>query len=721
MPAIAFSNNDIALVAWTFDRHLDGCLGFAVIQIDANGKETPLPAMASFAGQPKDPNRTTEQAPVQKFWWKDLSAKRGGTYQYRIVPMGGTPGQTLTPLAGIAPLISNSVTLTERRPPFNAYFNRGIVATQALSHELNDHPSVPALAPHIVDPTDPIRVHLMGQLFEGVTSLLDRADKDGGTILAALYELNDPNGLEKRLQANPSSRTVILGNEEGVDPSTKKPILDADAKNRASLKAAGVKVIDRLLGKGSIPHNKFMVLSENGVPTTVLSGSTNWTSTGLCTQTNTARVIESKDVAQRYVDYWNALQADITAAHGDQKKLQSATLRGFTHKNNDSSINRPIDLGGGVTVEVMFSPNTNHPLKRPPKEVPNDMKRVFDLIDGAKQAVLFLAFDPGNNSILDAAGKALAKNPDLFVRGALTSAQRAVNFSLALHQGGATEQGDDADQAAGTDATVTVVGEPGKPKKQGAKLPSAAPDSRAVPAGAVTANDAFGAWEGELAKYGFAIIHNKIVVIDPFSDNCTVVTGSHNLGFRASHNNDENMVIIRGHRGLAEAYACHVLDLYDHYAWRFLLKQHPDIFGKPLEGDDTWQERYISGPDLKSPELRFWLAAATGAAAAGTSPAVGRSARRKPASVPAPGGTDAAGGKTASKSKKPAKKTAHKTAAAKKSVKKKTSAKGSKKTSKRAAKKSSPKNAAAGKVAKRKTAGKRPAKKPAKKAASRKK
>jgi hypothetical protein len=61
---------------------------------------------------------------------------------------------------------------------------------------------------------------------------------------------------------------------------------------------------------------------------------------------------------------------------------------------------------------------------------------------------------------------------------------------------------------------------------------------------------------------------------------------------------------------LAEAYACHVLDIYDHYAWRFLLKQHPEIFGKPLEPDDKWQERYIVGPDEKSPELRFWLSAA---------------------------------------------------------------------------------------------------------------
>src|SRR5215813_14752750 len=89
MPAIAFSNNDIALVAWTFDKHLDGCLGFAVHQIDVgNGnKETVLPALARFANQDKSLKLTTAQAPVQKFWWKDLFARRGGIYRYIIVPM----------------------------------------------------------------------------------------------------------------------------------------------------------------------------------------------------------------------------------------------------------------------------------------------------------------------------------------------------------------------------------------------------------------------------------------------------------------------------------------------------------------------------------------------------------------------------------------------------------------------------------------------------------
>lgn len=705
MPAVAFSNNDIALVAWTFDRHLDGCLGFAVHQIDSAGKETILPAKARFEGQDPHADFTTAQAPIQKFWWKDLSAQRGQTYQYRIVPMGGEPGGTLQPLAGIEPLLSNKVTLTPDRGPFKVYFNRGIVATQALSRALNDKPSIDALTPHILDPNDPIRRRLMGQLFEGVTYLLDRADQNGGQIHGALYELNDPEGLEKRLQANPASRTIILGNEQVAATETKPASNDADADNRAALKAAGVTVIDRLLRKGSIPHNKFLVLTEHDEPAAVLSGSTNWTSTGLCTQTNNALVIESADVAQRYLDYWDELKKDVDASGGDDKQLQSGTLRDWDRSGNDRLLDNPIELGDGVTVQPLFSPNTRKLLASPPKETPDDMAHVFELIKNAKHAVLFLAFDPGNNSILDAAGKALANNPNLFVRGALTNAQRATNFSAALHQGGAADREDDdagEGNARAARGHIGVIGEAGKPTKKGAKKSGEKGeiDYRAIPAGYVAAKDAFGGWEAEMQKYGFAIIHNKIVVVDPFSKDCAVVTGSHNLGFRASHNNDENMVIVRGHRGLAEAYACHVLDIYDHYAWRYWLKQKPDMFGKPLQPDDTWQERYIKGADEKSPELRFWLSAASDLDNAATAPAGSASAPPK-----SDAGKAAAAPKT---STAPKKKVTKKPAAKKAAAVKKSAVKTAKPSSKKAAKKSVKK-----KVTKKKTVKKTATKKTA--------
>jgi hypothetical protein len=45
-------------------------------------------------------------------------------------------------------------------------------------------------------------------------------------------------------------------------------------------------------------------------------------------------------------------------------------------------------------------------------------------------AVLFLAFDPGQPSIVDAAASAQEKNGKLFIRGALTNADRAGNFVI---------------------------------------------------------------------------------------------------------------------------------------------------------------------------------------------------------------------------------------------------------------------------------------------------
>lgn len=148
MKAIAFSNNDIAVIAWTLGGKLNGCLGFAISRIDVQaGTETPLPAMATFKGQAADAGRTTFVDPIQKFFWKDVSAIRGRTYRYRIVPMGGTPGN-LKPLP-YGPLMQNQIQLTPDYGALAVYFNRGILATQATANVLGATPKSDALpAPH---------------------------------------------------------------------------------------------------------------------------------------------------------------------------------------------------------------------------------------------------------------------------------------------------------------------------------------------------------------------------------------------------------------------------------------------------------------------------------------------------------------------------------------------------------------------------------------------
>jgi len=585
MNAVAFSNNDIAVAAWTFGGRIDGCVGFAIYRIDVKaGTETCLPALATFPGQDATANRTTAQDPVQKFFWKDVYAKRGGSYKYRIVPMAGAPG-ALTPMA-IGSLTTNVVQLTPDYGVLSAYFNRGILATQATAHALHtpgDLQSMKAeLLQRIADPNDQLRLDLAGDMIEAMTMLPKEAAAGNGKVWCALYEFEDTQ-LISSLTALAADANLILSNMPGTVDGEKTD--DTYAIERKQAVAAGVNVTNRMMPGGHIGHNKFTILDNNG-PQAVQFGSTNWTDRALCAQSNNTVIARSLRIAAAYKDYWDNLKADTDAGGGKGKQatsLRSADGRG------PISISLEDDSG---TVDLWFSPNTPkmRGKKRGNEATPPDLQEVFNLIAGAKQAVLFVVFEPGEPSIIDAIAKAQDANPSLFVRGTVTVAKAAQDFAVAI-KGDAEGDGTGAQLPAGQKVPV---------------------DYRVIPA--VGVNDPVGIWEKELNKVGFAVTHSKFVVIDPFSDGCVVITGSHNLGFQASYNNDENMAIIKGHRPLAEAYAANALDIYDHYAWRWWLAKNPTKAWTSLKADDTWQDAYFDADSRPiSPELDFWLAASASA------------------------------------------------------------------------------------------------------------
>jgi hypothetical protein len=63
-------------------------------------------------------------------------------------------------------------------------------------------------------------------------------------------------------------------------------------------------------------------------------------------------------------------------------------------------------------------------------------------------------------------------------------------------------------------------------------------------------------------------VGSRLIVIDPFGDDPVVITGSHTLSIGASRGNDEDLLIIRGHRALAVQCAVHIKALVDHFAFR---------------------------------------------------------------------------------------------------------------------------------------------------------
>ena len=549
--AVAYKNNSVVFIAWQYDEPIDNCLGFDVRRTDLKTNiMTHLPTWVPFQGETNEAwePRGSDVWPVQKFSWRDFSTQSGGSYQYEIVPMVGAPGE-LSPQESLA-VTTNPVNLGMNYGDISAVFTNGILSTQFVAHQLpagdDGTPSVDALLEDIKTQGNPLRVKLAGDALPMLMNLLERAKNSGGQCYCALYELDDPE-LVELLNGNEAVH-LILSNT-GPDDATNQ-------QSRKTLHDSGVDIHDRMLGGEHIGHNKFTVyVDQAGKPQVVLTGSTNWTPNGMCAQSNNAILIESSDVAADYLDYWHRLLADDSQ--------QGQTLR----RSDGRSCQIKLD-NGKTDLTIWYSPNTQataKPVRNP--AAPPDMAEVFSIIKNAKQTVLFLVFLPGTPSIVDEALATQESNPDLLVRG-------AVSDSKAM-------------------PTVKLIHRPGE-------------DPVVVLATAIS--DEFAAWHKELLKAGFAIIHDKIVVVDPFSPDCVVITGSHNLGYKASYSNDENLLIIRGNQALAQAYAVHVLDVYDHYRFRYLQQEQQDkagAFSGFLCTDPSWQEPYFTSAGRA--EMQNWI------------------------------------------------------------------------------------------------------------------
>ncbi len=89
-----------------------------------------------------------------------------------------------------------------------------------------------------------------------------------------------------------------------------------------------------------------------------------------------------------------------------------------------------------------------------------------------------------------------------------------------------------------------------------------------------------------------------------------MVTGSHNLGYQASSHNDENLVIIEDNKKLAMAYATHVLDVYDHFSWRWTVEKGDSVDAYLKTTPDEWLGWYFDTQGkIKTPQLNFWMQA----------------------------------------------------------------------------------------------------------------
>lgn len=544
-------NGDDVFIAW---KHgfIPGCRGFGLLR-RRNGVEEVVSTWVGFVGQDhKDgERRASTNWPIQKYQWTDYMANPGDKVQYRVIPMIGPDKDNLRPETRASSDWTEEIELTHNvSPKIEVYFNRGIVAAQWVSRRLGiseDDLKTKELRKVIGVPGDPFRKYLYGPLGDRLFELLTEAAKDKRDIFAALYELDDEQ-LEAALKRCGERAHVVLANgsvkKNGEDQNS-------DARDRLSDK---IDLHDRMVSPRALGHNKFLVIcDEHKKPRWVWTGSQNWTKTGLCTQANNSVLIDDSDLAGEYLKQWELLK-DAGDETPDELK-----------KNNS----KPRDPKVGQTaIRLWFTPTVGQV----------DLKQARKIIAGSKQAILFLMFNPGPkdtllNEIIDTA-RAGTAGTRLYIRGAINQDPSTAANPVELFESANSEKAD-----------FDVV----------------------LPAAVDEATEWFRRGMKKLPGT-FAMVHSKVVLVDPFSTHPVLLTGSHNLGPKASGTNDENLLIIRDAPGVAAAYATNIMAVYNQYRWRFRRQSQPkNKRWKGLEDGDGWQRGYLKPDSTALREINFWV------------------------------------------------------------------------------------------------------------------
>lgn len=574
-------NCDDALLFWSVAAPLPGCLGFAIdrerklangtVQADVLDNRMGFKADKPKVGE----HRPSTQWPFQRLWWTDHDVNLGDTVRYRVIPVV-KDGDTLKPLVAQRSAWTPWATLRGgRQDGYAAFFNRGLVISQFMARYLERlrvakglatrKEALKAFKDSLGEHELPIRNFLSGTLRTEMLALLAQAQSSGKRVYGALYELADDE-LVDALCALGANASVVLANgsitKTKTETTSQARQRDENADARKALNAAGVIVHDRFVSPGALGHNKFLVVcNQAGKPEAAWTGSTNWTSTGLCTQTNNGLLVTHRGFAQQYFDQWKRLRDAGSAFPQDLVDSNSAAK---PVKTNRSS------------AEIWFS--------RTQGKV--DLQALDEAIQGAQDGVLFLMFQPGGSGALKTIRDLAKTQPALYVRGVVSTlpSDAADNESAVK----VDVQADAAKQA----MTLDVV----QPRGANALANWAA----------TVARNEFLTMQGGVI--GYAIVHSKVIVIDPFT-RPVVITGSHNFSGNASTANDENFAIVRGNQELAASYAAHIMGVYDHYRWLALLgerqamKDTTSLTGYLAE-TDVWLGRKLKSA---ARELTFWL------------------------------------------------------------------------------------------------------------------
>jgi hypothetical protein len=391
-------------------------------------------------------------------------------------------------------------------------------------------------------------------LAESIIAFVDEAKK-GDSLHAAIYEFQWSEVLEafKRANSRGVKVTVIFDDVENYDKE-KKPT-GPWTPNRTQIKAMGIGKICSGRANAKLMHNKFIVHSKGKKPVRVLTGSTNITLNGIYGHSNLAHIVEDPNIAIGFKAYWDRLKKDL--------KIDNAY-----RDENVEAFMIPAKFARGTY--AIFSPRRTN----------LDVLDWYAQIAGSAGDALFMTFAFGMHEKF----KNVYRQQDEILRMALMEK---------------------------TFASGTVKDRDEKDIRAIRKLPNVV-----VAVGNRIVTNAFDRWLDEMrsvdgkGKHVYWI-HTKYMIVDPLGKDPIVVSGSANFSKASTDTNDENMLVIKGDKRIADIYFGEYMRLYTHYAFREAVQRalEREKAGNPsdwrpqfLETSDDWMRPYFTKSD---PSARY--------------------------------------------------------------------------------------------------------------------
>lgn len=527
----------------------EGLLGFALGIRDAqSGNIRWMRGFKFFEETLPDPQpgerRATREHPIQDFQWGDYSVAPASEITYVFQAVYGQPSAL-----AYSPEIEMRVrTANSEDDVHGVYFNRGVIPSQAFADRFGN---TGLTDDEKADPGNEKVKWLSRGLLEAVLAYIAQANGQRIELRVAAYEFFYPPVFEALKVAAGTGATVRISYHGGDRKRDGSITFDSTSKaNIAAIETANLAQTSNLTlhprtNFSKIPHNKFIVLLEDGLPKQVLTGSTNFTPSGFLGQSNVAHIVRDGVLAASYNTYWERISKD-------------PSTRGFK-KFNSQTFPDPTGLLNPGELKVVFSPRREGLLEW-----------IAERLGGAHSNVMFTAAFGVATQLVEK----FAHDKD-FIRFLLMERRDSNPDEQAL-----LESDRDTRIAMGSRLNSETI----KLKIKGHSL------------------DEWFREEEHFRKKGHVFfIHTKYMLIDALSEDPQIFSGSANFSNPSVTGNDENMMLMRGpqFRAVVDIYINEFMRLFNHLYFRTvavrLAREKKGAVRKAaiLEPTDRWVDKHF--------------------------------------------------------------------------------------------------------------------------------